>query len=302
MKNRVKPLYLPKFWWSILHVLLYFGIEFTLVIPLVFFVAVLTGLNPSIGANVDATIMRFLSNSLTNGILSVVIITLFALLIKIRYSLEAKTLYSRRYLSVGVLIATIITTLGSTILLSEVDNFMSTIIPNWDLMGTEIAEMLDNSPIWQNFLCAVIIAPATEEFLVRGLWLRGYTRHYKPWVGLVISSVIFGVMHMNLPQFVGATLSGLLLGWAYIKTNSILLPMLIHAVHNSVSVFGGYLPPIPGFSAGSVSGYQPLWFDITGLILFLGGFYVLSRLLNAERKKIIQPRSVDLAEEVQATG
>jgi len=302
MGNRVKPLYLPKFWRSILHVLLYFGVEFALVIPLVLFAAVLAGINPSLGANVDETIMRFLSNSLTNGILSVVIITLFALLIKIRYSLEVKTLYSRRYLSAGVLITTIITTLGASVLLSEVDNIMRTVIPNWDLMGSGITEMFDNSPLWQNLLGAVVIAPLTEEFLVRGLWLRGYTRHYKPWVGLVISSVIFGILHMNLPQFVGATLCGLLLGWAYLKTNSLLLPMLIHAVHNSISTLGGYLPPIPGFSAVSASGYQPLWFDILGLILFTGGIYLLNRLLNAERKKIFQPRADDLVEEVQTTG
>lgn len=298
MENRVKPLYLPKFWWSILHVLLYFGIGILLSILIVLPMATFIALNPVKFASVDETVTRLLSNSLTNGILSVMIIVLFSAIISVRYSLEAKTLFSRRYLSAGVLIVTVITTLGASILLSEVDNFMRTIIPNWDLMGTEINEMFDNSSLWQNFLGAVIFAPLTEEFLVRGLWLRGYTRHYKPWVGLVVSSVIFGVLHMNLPQFIGATLSGLLLGWAYIKTNSVLLPMLIHAVHNSVSLFGGYLPPIPGFSAESASGYQPLWFSAIGLALFVGGFYMLNRLLNAERKKIIQPRPAVLAEEI----
>ena len=298
MKNHAKPLYLPKFWWSILHMLLFFGIEIALVLPLVLFVGILSGISSPAGARADELITRFFNNSLTNGIISIAIITIFALLIKIRFSLEARTLFSRRYLSAGVLAVAVFTTLGASILVSEVDNFMRTIIPNWDLMGSGIAEMFDNSPLWQNLLGAVVIAPLTEEFLIRGLWLRGYTKHYKPWVGLVISSVIFGILHMNLPQFVGATLCGLLLGWAYLKTNSILLPMLIHAVHNCVSTLGGYLPPIPGFSAESASGYQPLWFDILGLVLFTGGIYLLNRLLNAERKKIIQPRP----EEVQTTG
>lgn len=301
MDNYTKPLYLPKFWRSILHMLLFFGIEIALVLPLVFFAGVLSGLSPSMGANADEIITGLLSSSLINGILSVTILTLFVLLIKTRYSLEAKTLFSRRYLSAEVLIAAVITTLGASILISEVDNFMRMIIPNWDLMGSGVSEMFDNSPMWQNLLGAVVIAPITEEFLVRGLWLRGYTRHYKPWVALVLSSVVFGVLHMNLPQFIGATMAGLLLGWAYLKTNSILLPMLIHAVHNSISVFGDYLPLIPGFSAYSDSGFQPLWFDALGIALFCGGFYILNRFLNAERKKIIQPRPAPV-EEVQITG
>lgn len=301
MDNYTKPLYLPKFWRSILHMLLFFGIEIALVLPLVFFAGVLSGLSPSMGANADEIITGLLSSSLINGILSVTILTLFVLLIKTRYSLEAKTLFSRRYLSAEVLAATVITTLGASILLSEVDNLMRMIIPNWDLMGSGISEMFNNSPLWQNLLGAVVIAPITEEFLVRGLWLRGYTRHYKPWVALVLSSVVFGVLHMNLPQFIGATMAGLLLGWAYLKTNSILLPMLIHAVHNSISVFGDYLPLIPGFSAYSDSGFQPLWFDALGIALFCGGFYILNRFLNAERKKIIQPRPAPV-EEVQITG
>ena len=77
--------------------------------------------------------------------------------------------------------------------------------------------------------------------------------------------------------------------------------MLIHAVHNSISVFGDYLPLIPGFSAYSDSGFQPLWFDALGIALFCGGFYILNRFLNAERKKIIQPRPAPV-EEVQITG
>ena len=220
MDNYTKPLYLPKFWRSILHMLLFFGIEIALVLPLVFFAGVLSGLSPSMGANADEIITGLLSSSLINGILSVTILTLFVLIIKTRYCLEAKTLFSRRYLSAEVLIAAVITTLGASILISEVDNFMRMIIPNWDLMGSGVSEMFDNSPMWQNLLGAVVIAPITEEFLVRGLWLRGYTRHYKPWVALVLSSVVFGVLHMNLPQFIGATM-GRASAWVGLSENKL---------------------------------------------------------------------------------
>ncbi len=297
MNNQLKPLYAPKFWWSVLHLLLYIGIGILLSVLAVFVATVFTMLGPTKDVNILDAVIRSVSNSFVNGILAVASIALFVLIIKIRHSLEAKTLFSRRYLSAGVVLVTIITTVGAAILTSEVDNFMRTLIPNWDLMGAEVAEMFDNSLVWQNFIGAVIVAPVTEEFLLRGLWLRGYTKHYKPWVSIVISSVIFGALHMNLPQFVGATMSGLLLGWAYIKTKSIVLPMIIHAVHNSISLFGGVVS-IPGFSVESATGYQPLWFDALGFILVVGGIYLLNKLLNAEHKKIIQPRPQELAEEV----
>jgi len=297
MNKQMKPLYAPKFWWSLLHVLIYFGISLLLSILVTFVVTIVIMFRPVAGMSIEDAVMRFLSNSLVNGIMSIAIIGLFAVIISIRHSLEVKTLYSRRYLSASVLIITVITTIGASILTSEVDNFMRTLIPNWDLMGAGIIEMFDNSPVWQNFFAAVIVAPVTEEFLVRGMWLRGYTKHYKPWVGVVISSVIFGLLHLNLPQFVGATMSGLLLGWAYIKTNSIMLPMLIHAVHNSLSLFGGVVS-IPGFSAESATGYQPLWFDALGLVMFLGGIFVLNKLLIGQRQKIMRPRIPELAEEM----
>ncbi|MBP7174644.1 MAG: CPBP family intramembrane metalloprotease [Thermoclostridium sp.] len=297
MGNKIKPIYLPKFWRSVLHLLLYFGIEFALIIPIVFFVGVISGISRMESANIEE-IMSFFSNSLVNGILTIAISAVFLLILKSRYSFEAKTLFSRRYLSAGVILAAVITTVGAAILTSEADNFMSKLIPNWDLMGAGVSEMFNASPWWQNFLGAVIIAPLNEEFILRGLWLRGYTKHYKPWAGLVISSVIFGVMHMNLPQFVGATLSGLLLGWAYIKTKSIVLPIFIHAVHNSIALFGGVVS-IPGFSVESTTGYQPLWFDALGLILVVVGIYLLNRLLNAEHNKIIHPRPSELAMETQ---
>lgn len=297
MNKQMKPLYAPKFWWSLLHVLIYFGISLLLSILVTFVVTIVIMFRPVAGMSIEDAVMRFLSNSLINGIMSIAIIGLFAVIISIRHSLEVKTLYSRRYLSASVLIITVITTIGASILTSEVDNFMRTLIPNWDLMGAGIIEMFDNSPVWQNFFAAVIVAPVTEEFLVRGMWLRGYTKHYKPWVGVVISSVIFGLLHLNLPQFVGATMSGLLLGWAYIKTNSIMLPMLIHAVHNSLSLFGGVVS-IPGFSAESATGYQPLWFDALGLVMFLGGIFVLNKLLIGQRQKIMRPRIPELAEEM----
>ena len=62
--------------------------------------------------------------------------------------------------------------------------------------------------------------------------LTGNRRH---WVAIVCSALIFGLVHMNLAQGLHAFLIGLLLGWFYYRTGSILPGIALHWVNNSVA-------------------------------------------------------------------
>lgn len=83
-------------------------------------------------------------------------------------------------------------------------------------------------------LCVVI--PIVEELLYRGI-VYGRLRD---WLGVkaavVISAVIFGLVHMNLVQFVYATVFGLLLAWFVEVTEDILGVAVAHMVANLTSV------------------------------------------------------------------
>ena len=78
-----------------------------------------------------------------------------------------------------------------------------------------------------------IISSFCEETFFRGLLLPQY--------GIVISSVAFGILH--LPGFkywiyaLWATLSGALLGWLFLFSGSIWLPIIAHAVNNIIGMF-----------------------------------------------------------------
>ena len=64
----------------------------------------------------------------------------------------------------------------------------------------------------------------------------------RPILGLVVSSVIFGATHLNngpLPDwryFVLATIAGLFYGFIYMRTKSLAVPALVHAMVDSVWV------------------------------------------------------------------
>ncbi|WP_435524399.1 lysostaphin resistance A-like protein [Chryseobacterium indoltheticum] len=85
-------------------------------------------------------------------------------------------------------------------------------------------------------ITAVIMAPIFEEIIFRGIIQKGMINNgEKPWKAILLASVLFGLIHGNPWQFVGATLLGTVLGLVYYKTKSLLLPMLLHGFNNLCS-------------------------------------------------------------------
>ena len=83
---------------------------------------------------------------------------------------------------------------------------------------------------------AVIMAPIFEEIVFRGIIQKGLiNKGMNPATAIIISSVVFGLVHANPWQFVGAVLLGSVLGFVYYKTKSLLLPILLHAFNNLCS-------------------------------------------------------------------
>lgn len=89
------------------------------------------------------------------------------------------------------------------------------------------------------FIAIGIVAPVAEEMLFRGAILRtllswlGYDRR---WIAIVVSALLFGVVHGNMAQGLGAFLMGLLIGWMYMRTQSMVPGILFHWVNNSLAV------------------------------------------------------------------
>lgn len=84
----------------------------------------------------------------------------------------------------------------------------------------------------------VLFAPLLEEILFRGIIQKGMINNgVKPWAAILVSSLIFGLFHLNPWQLVGATFMGVVLGMVYHKTQSLLMPILLHAFNNFIAAF-----------------------------------------------------------------
>ena len=96
------------------------------------------------------------------------------------------------------------------------------------------------------YVAVGILAPLAEEMVFRGAILRVLLRVFDRrwhWLPIVLSALLFGAVHGNLAQFVHATLLGLLLGWMYYRTDSIVPGVVLHWVNNSVAyVMSNLLP------------------------------------------------------------
>ena len=101
----------------------------------------------------------------------------------------------------------------------------------------QYTEMIDSSGISQySILWAVstlILPPIVEEIIFRGLILQYLGRAGARFlVANLIQAVLFGVFHMNFVQGVYTALLGFLLGWLAYRYDSILVPMVLHAIFN----------------------------------------------------------------------
>ena len=112
----------------------------------------------------------------------------------------------------------------------------SSILSKFYEIFMEIMKQMTGGPLWSSFLVVAIFAPIFEEWLCRGMVLRGLLTKMKPGWAIVISALFFAVIHANPWQALNAFLIGLVMGYVYYKTGSLILTMIIHFVNNGTSV------------------------------------------------------------------
>ena len=101
----------------------------------------------------------------------------------------------------------------------------------------QYTEMIDSSGVTEYSIlwavATVILPPVVEETIFRGLILQYLGRAGARFVvANLIQAVLFGMFHMNFVQGIYTALLGFLLGWLAYRYDSILVPMLLHAIFN----------------------------------------------------------------------
>lgn len=150
-------------------------------------------------------------------------------------------------------------------------------------------EMMTEGPLVPNLVCVGIFAPLFEEWMCRGLVLRGLLNYrskdgeesrkgISPALAIVISALFFAAIHGNLWQGVSAFCIGCLFGYVYYRTGSLKLTMLMHCVNNTFSVLLGHFGGDAIKEADTLLDVMPGWeyaavFAVSALVV---GYFIKS--------------------------
>ena len=103
-------------------------------------------------------------------------------------------------------------------------------------------ETMTSYPFWLlivNLIFTAVLPGICEETAHRGLLLKGLFPS-NPRFAIIISSLLFGLLHMNIEQVFYATLIGMVLGFITTISESIYPAMIIHFTNNAISAILGY--------------------------------------------------------------
>lgn len=134
----------------------------------------------------------------------------------------------------------------------------------------------------------VVMAPLFEEVIFRGVLLESTRVRYGVVAAWLLSSAIFGIVHVHPTVVVNAFVMGLVLAFIYLRTDSLWSAIILHAINNGIA----YLALIAGHGNSmliDMVGSRTLYvlFYIAALAVFaVSGYMMLVSLrrLKAEEK------------------
>ena len=148
-------------------------------------------------------------------------------------------------------------------------------IPSYSVAGsgTTLEEFLIN-------IVLIAILPAIcEEIAHRGLLLSGFSR-----LGLkasvIISSLLFGLLHLNINQVFYATVLGFLMAIAVVITKSIFPAMIMHFCNNGLSLYFSYASEKGLWGSKITEAFSNFVSGSNAFTAFLGSFVVMTLLVG----------------------
>lgn len=122
---------------------------------------------------------------------------------------------------------------GAHNLLEKVNMHIEKILPAPPWFWELFSKIFDSDfGWWGAFFKVVVMAQIIEELIFRGIILNGLRKNYPAVTAVFMSALLFSLFHLNPWQIPATFVLGLLLGWILIRTRSILLAIIGHAINN----------------------------------------------------------------------
>ena len=162
-------------------------------------------------------------------------------------------------------------------------NYMAQAVELPDNLEAQMAQMAKN--IFGMFAIAVL-GPVLEEVLFRGA-IQGFLmrKFNNPWVGIVIASAIFGIVHMNPIQVFYAFFLGLVFGWLYYRTGSLMPCIVGHVLNNSLAAVTMYF----GIDEVEIASEMSAASEVVSVLFLTAVAAYMAYLINAKQPAVSVP-------------
>lgn len=165
--------------------------------------------------------------------------------------------------------------LGTTVLAANVNHVIVNAFSNYSDFTQQYfwdADLSTTPKAIAYFIYIAIIPAVVEELLFRWTICRSL-KTYGRGTAILVSAILFSLMHTNVEQLLYTFVAGVMLAWIYTETENIIFPMLLHFINNGLSAALEIV-----YARGSVSDYNSfsndsdlfIWiFSAVSLVAFL---------------------------------
>ena len=144
---------------------------------------------------------------------------------------------------IKTILTLVFTCIFSTIAAAYIVEPVNKLLPE---MPQDIKDVMENllkgMPLWATLISVSVFAPLFEEWLCRGIVMRGLLHKTSPMAAITVSALFFALIHGNLWQAIPAFTLGLLFGYVYYKTGSLKLTILMHCANNTLAACMSKVP------------------------------------------------------------
>jgi sodium transport system permease protein len=175
--------------------------------------------------------------------------------------------------------------LGSWALVLPLVAWMNdTFLPMPEEMIAKAQELLSmDRPLWEIIAIDLGItfgAGFCEEFLFRGAILSGARKSMPTWVAVLITALLFAVLHLSIHRLAGTFLLGIVAGCIAVWSGSIFPAMLYHTTHNALVLSMGKV------STDASEDVFPVWALALGAtVSFIGGWLLYQSYVRSTQEQ-----------------
>lgn len=184
----------------------------------------------------------------------------------------------------GVVATQLCLSMGISLLLIGIVYFTFPNMLNNLLSESSVSEVSTYGGLFISMLITVVGAPIMEELFFRAIIFKRISRKFNIYIGIVISSLVFGLLHIEL-AVIGAFIFGIACCILYIKYKNILIPMTVHFLNNLIA----FLPQLDinaPTNTSPITNTDAIVSLSFGSLLFLIGMFFFIKFILKNKKHL----------------